>query len=58
MNLILNEHAPLKWVNKYKLKLKSKHWITPAIQKSASVKNNLLKKIHYFKRSTNKGNIL
>ena len=43
MNLILDEHALLKQVNKYKLKFKSKHWITPAIQKSISVKNSLLK---------------
>ena len=34
----------LKHINKYKLKFKSKPWITPAIQKSISVKNNLLKR--------------
>ena len=45
MNSILNEHGPLKRVNKYKLKFKSKPWIIPAIQKSISVKNNLIKKI-------------
>ena len=28
MNPILDEHAPLKHVNKYKLKFKSKPWIT------------------------------
>ena len=44
MNSILDEHGPLKRVNKYKLKFKSKPWITPAIQKSISVKNNLLKR--------------
>ena len=45
MNSIFDEHAPLKCVNnKYKLKFKSKPWITPAIQKSISVKNNLLKR--------------
>ena len=44
MNSILNEHGPLKRVNKYKLKFKSKPWIIPAIQKSISVKNNLIKK--------------
>ena len=43
MNLILDEHAPLKRVNKYKSKFKSKPWITPAIQKPISVKNNLPK---------------
>ena len=44
MNSILDEHAPLKLVNKYKLKFKSKPWITPVIQKSIIVKNNLLKR--------------
>ena len=40
----LDEHATLKQVNKYKLKFKSKPWITPAIQKSICVKKNLLKR--------------
>ena len=31
INSILDEHAPLKCVNKYKLKFKYKPWITPAI---------------------------
>ena len=44
MDSILNTHAPLKKVNKYKLKFKTKPWITPALQKSISIKNNLLKK--------------
>ena len=43
-SILLDEHAPLKRVNKYKLKFKSKPRITPAIQKSISVKNNLLKR--------------
>ena len=42
-NSILDEHIPLKRINKYKLKFKSKSWITSAIQKSVIVKNNLLK---------------
>ena len=37
-------HSPLKKVNKYKVKFKTKPWITPALQKSISIKNNLLKK--------------
>ena len=45
MNSILDEHALLKRVNKYELKFTGKPWIAPAIQKSISVKNNLLKKI-------------
>ena len=44
VNSILDVHAPLKKVNKYKLKFKTKPWITPALQKSISIKNNLLKK--------------
>ena len=44
MNSILDEHGPSKRVNKYKLKFKSKPWITPAIQKSISVTDNLLKR--------------
>ena len=45
INSILDVHAPLKKVNKYKLKFKTKPWITPALQKSISIKKNLLKKI-------------
>ena len=41
---ILDEHAPLKKINKCKLEFKSKPWITPAIPKSITVKNNLLKR--------------
>ena len=40
----MDVHAPLKKVNKYKLKFKTKPWIITALQKSISVKNNLLKK--------------
>ena len=40
----MDVRAPLKKVNKYKLKFKTKPWITSALQKSISIKNNLLKK--------------
>ena len=40
----MDAHAPLKKVNKYKLKFKTQPWITPALQKSISIKYNLLKK--------------
>ena len=40
----MDVHAPLRKVNKYKLKFKAKSWIAPALQKSISIKNNLLKK--------------
>ena len=39
---LLDTYAPLKRINKYKLKLKSKFWITLGLQKSRSVKYKLL----------------
>ena len=42
--MLLDTFAPLKRVNKYKMKFKSKPWITLGLQKSISVKNKLLKK--------------
>ena len=44
MESILDTHAPSKNVNKYKLKFKINPWIAPALQKSISFKNNLIKK--------------
>ena len=41
----MDVHAPLKKVNKYKIKFKTKPWITSALQKSVSIKNNLREKI-------------
>ena len=41
MNRILDKHAPLKRLSKYKLKFKTKPWITTALKKSISVKNKL-----------------
>ena len=43
INMLLDTYAPLKRINKYKLKFKSKRWITFGLQKSISVKNKLLK---------------
>ena len=42
MKMLLDTSAPLKKINKYKLKFKSKPWITLGLQKSISVKNKLL----------------
>ena len=42
INTLLDTYAPLKRINKYKLKFKSKPWITLGLQKSISVKNKLL----------------
>ena len=41
--MFLDTYAPLKKINKYKLKFKSKPWITLGLQKSISVKTELLK---------------
>ena len=42
INMLLDTDALLKRVKKYKLKFKSKPWITLGLQKSISVKNKLL----------------
>ena len=44
INSVLNKYAPLKRVNKYKLRSKNKPWITSGIQKSIYIKNKLLEK--------------
>ena len=41
---VRNKHAPLKKVNKYKLRFKNKPWITSGIRKLIYIKNKLLKK--------------
>ena len=41
INMLLDTYAPLKRINKYKLKFKSKPWITLGLQKSIYVKNEL-----------------
>ena len=41
MNRILDKHAQLKRLSKYKLKFKTKPWITMALQKSISIKKKL-----------------
>ena len=41
INTLLDTYAPLKRINKFKLKFKSKPWITLGLQKSVSVKNKL-----------------
>ena len=45
INMLLDTYAPLKRVDKYKMKLKSKPWITLGLQKSISVKIKLLKNL-------------
>ena len=41
--MLLDTYAPLKRINKHKLKFESKPWITLALQKSISVKKNYFK---------------
>ena len=45
MNCLLNKYAPFKKISKYKLKFKTKPWITSGMQESISIKNKLLKKL-------------
>ena len=42
INILLDTYAPLKQINKNKLKYKFKPWMTLGLQKSMSVKNKLL----------------
>ena len=42
IHMLLDTYAPLTKINKYKLKFKSKSWITLGLQKSISAKNKLL----------------
>ena len=50
MNSLLNKDAPFKKISKYKLKFKTKPWITLGIQKSISInkplKKQTIKEIH------------
>ena len=41
INWVLDKHAPLKKLSKYKLTFKTKPWITMVLQKSISIKNKL-----------------
>ena len=58
MNSILDSTAPFKRVNKYKLRFKTKPWITPVLLKSISVKNSLLNKFKNSKDSQAKEHII
>ena len=44
VNDLLDKHVPFKKISKYKLKFKTKPWITAALQKSISIKNSVFKK--------------
>ena len=49
---VLDQYAPFKKFNKYKLKFKTKPWITTELQNSISVKNKI------FKHGINEKNII
>ena len=42
INILLDVYAPLRRIDRYKLRFKSKPWITLGLQKSTSVKNKSL----------------
>ena len=42
INILFDTYAPLKRIDKYKLRFKSKSWITLGLQKSISLKSKLL----------------
>ena len=59
MNSVIDSHAPFKMVDKYKLRLKTKSWITSAPQRSISVENALHNKfINSKKKTTQQKNII
>ena len=49
---ILDKHASFKKITKYKRKFRTKPWITPALQKSISIKNKIFR--NYIKKNKNK----
>ena len=44
MNSLLHKYSPVKKISRYRLKFKTKPWITLGIQKSITLKNKLLKR--------------
>ena len=57
MNSILDEHAPLKWINKYKSKLLDKKTLdNPCHSEIYHCQKQIVKKVLKYKRFTNKRN--
>ena len=52
-----NFEAPFKKISKYKLKFKTKPWITAALQKSISIKNALFKRYVKLKSPVKKNEV-
>ena len=57
INDLLDKHAPFKKISKYKLKFKTKPWITAALQKSFSIKNALYKRYIKLKSPVKKNEV-
>ena len=57
MNDLLDKHAPFRKISKYKLKFKTKPWITAALQKSISIKNALFKRYMKLKTPVKKNEV-
>ena len=57
MNDLLDNRVTFKKISKYKLKFKTKTWITAALQKSVSIKNALLKRCFKLKSPVRKNEV-
>ena len=57
MNALLDKHAPIKKISKYKFKFKTKPWITAALKQSISIKNSLFKKYINLKSPVEKNEV-
>ena len=57
MNNLLDKHAPFKKINKYKLKFKTKLWITASPEKSISIKSFLFKRYIKLKSPVKKNDL-
>ena len=53
MNSVIDSHAPFKMVDKFKLRLKTKSWLTSDPQRSISVENALHNKFINSKKKKN-----
>ena len=57
LNDLLDKHTPFKKISKYKLKFKTKPWITAAFQISISIKNALFKRYIKLKSPVKKNEV-
>ena len=57
MNDLRDKHAPFKKITKYKLKFKTKPWITAVLQKPISIKNSLFRRYIKLKSPVRKNEV-